>query len=462
MFDLNIDAAVSLHDSACDETSPTTTTTFLAADDSGASSSVVNVPIVAAANDEESNSSSSPSGTTPHNTLKFSILNCTDVIQIVDDEEDEVLMTRRPFPVPKKEPFSLPAARPAQQWLKLSVPEAAVGPVKIGVYNNKGGQQQQVKKKSRRGPRSRSSQYRGVTFYKRTGRWESHIWDCGKQVYLGGFDTAHAAARAYDRAAVKFRGIDADINFHISDYEEDMKQMKNLTKEGFVHILRRQSTGFPRGTSKYRGVTPHKCGCWEAGMGQFLGKKVYDEAAIKCNGLEAVTNFERSPYEGKISMAAKDGGGGDNLDLNLWISPASDGLQEIGDSKTSRAYCTASEPPNGKRLKVESSFNAPDGLITASQDYSARTRRYSGFGPNNEERARKMRPEGIPLPGLSNWRWKMHCDGVMNSMPLFSCAASSGFSTTTTYSTTILSSNNQNKIVHTSTFQHPPTTLDYN
>jgi AP2-like factor, euAP2 lineage len=31
-------------------------------------------------------------------------------------------------------------------------------------------------KKTRRGPRSRSSQYRGVTFYRRTGRWESHIW----------------------------------------------------------------------------------------------------------------------------------------------------------------------------------------------------------------------------------------------------------------------------------------------
>ena len=34
----------------------------------------------------------------------------------------------------------------------------------------------QRSKKSRRGPRSRSSQYRGVTFYRRTGRWESHIW----------------------------------------------------------------------------------------------------------------------------------------------------------------------------------------------------------------------------------------------------------------------------------------------
>lgn len=50
-------------------------------------------------------------------------------------------------------------------------------------------------------------------------------------------------------------------------------QMKNLTKEEFVHILRRQSTGFSRGSSKYRGVTLHKCGRWEARMGQFLGKK---------------------------------------------------------------------------------------------------------------------------------------------------------------------------------------------
>ncbi|KAH1202606.1 Floral homeotic protein APETALA 2 [Glycine max] len=131
----------------------------------------------------------------------------------------------------------------------------------------------QPMKKSRRGPRSRSSQYRGVTFYRRTGRWESHIWDCGKQVYLGGFDTAHAAARAYDRAAIKFRGVEADINFNIEDYEDDLKQMSNLTKEEFVHVLRRQSTGFPRGSSKYRGVTLHKCGRWEARMGQFLGKK---------------------------------------------------------------------------------------------------------------------------------------------------------------------------------------------
>ena len=32
--------------------------------------------------------------------------------------------------------------------------------------------------------------------------------------------------RAYDRAAIKFRGTDADINFTVSDYDEDIKQVR--------------------------------------------------------------------------------------------------------------------------------------------------------------------------------------------------------------------------------------------
>ncbi|CAN0874925.1 Ethylene-responsive transcription factor RAP2-7 [Linum grandiflorum] len=356
----------------------------------------------------------------------------------VDNEEADVVVTKDFFPVSLEKlesggGYVFPAENaPPGKWIDLTFDRQEE--IASGGRGNGGAvrvmhQVSQHVKKSRRGPRSRSSQYRGVTFYRRTGRWESHIWDCGKQVYLGGFDTAHAAARAYDRAAIKFRGVDADINFSLGDYEEDMKQMKNLAKEEFVHILRRQSTGFSRGSSKYRGVTLHKCGRWEARMGQFLGKKAYDKAAINCNGREAVTNFDPSTYVGEMPSDSRIEGSGHNLNLNLAISPSlavcsmeTGGQLPFQPGPMGLRLCSRHSTMENPMAKMvgDPNFN---GLERTTDHAMPLTGAYGTFFPSEERSREKI----IGGEASSKSAWKMHVP-----MALFptaaAAAASSGFS----------------------------------
>ncbi|PWA44083.1 AP2/ERF domain-containing protein [Artemisia annua] len=281
----------------------------------------------------------------------------------------------------------------------------------------------QKMKKGRRGPRSRSSQYRGVTFYRRTGRWESHIWDSGKQLYLGGFDTAHAAARAYDQAAIRFRGANADINFNVNDYHEGLKQLKNLTKEEFVYVIRRQSTRLSRGNSKYRGVALHKCGRWEARMGHFLGEKAYDKAAIKCYGREAVTNFEASSYEAATTPSTKSGDNIQYMDLNLGIAPptflndTSRSFHQInhilGDSY--EAGRTRIDPTTSMTLRTQKPFLHPPDRSSATSCF------FPVYQGTTLQRSKEVN---------SSLDWSRQVHGPYsgaNSASPFSAAASSGF-----------------------------------
>lgn len=284
-------------------------------------------------------------------------------------------------------------------------------------------------KKSRRGPRSKSSQYRGVTFYRRTGRWESHIWDCGKQVYLGGFDTAHAAARAYDRAAVKFRGLEADINFVISDYEEDLKQMANLSKEEVVQVLRRQSSGFSRNNSKYQGVALHKIGGWGAQREQLNGNMVYDKAtATKWNGREAASLIE--PHASRIIPEAANS----KLDLNLGISLS------LGDSpkqNLNNIVC-------GRNSKMEnhmaaSTCDTPFNFLKRGPDHLINRHVHPSAFFSSMERTPKegFMPRSSQSFPARTWQAQDQSSGgtatTATALPLLSNAASSGFSHSATH-----------------------------
>ncbi|KAB5519512.1 hypothetical protein DKX38_023831 [Salix brachista] len=138
----------------------------------------------------------------------------------------------------------------------------------------------------------RSSIYRGVTRHRWTGRYEAHLWDKstwnhnqnkkGKQglprsptpLYLcnavmGAYDDEEAAARAYDLAALKYWGPGTLINFPVTDYKRDLEEMQNVSREEYLASLRRKSSGFSRGLSKYRALSSR----WDSSCSRMPGSE---------------------------------------------------------------------------------------------------------------------------------------------------------------------------------------------
>ncbi|KAK9921796.1 hypothetical protein M0R45_030292 [Rubus argutus] len=162
---------------------------------------------------------------------------------------------------------------------------------------------------------NRSSIYRGVTRHE-NGRCEAFVWDNTdpqETAKTSEFEHEENADRAHDLAALKLWGESAALNFHLSEYEKDLEEMKSYSKKDYFLHIRRNMTGFAKGISNYRGVSKNADNKkWQARLGKcrdidsiYVGTfdtqeeaaRAYDIAAIRVRGWRAMTNFDISKYD---------------------------------------------------------------------------------------------------------------------------------------------------------------------
>lgn len=78
-------------------------------------------------------------------------------------------------------------------------------------------------------PQKGSSIYKGVSWIKDKAKWGARIYLNKKQTHLGNFECEIECAKAYDRAALKYRGEFAHLNFPELK-EEYLKQIWKLLR----------------------------------------------------------------------------------------------------------------------------------------------------------------------------------------------------------------------------------------
>ena len=153
------------------------------------------------------------------------------------------LLSRSAAELFEGEPTDTPVAKRLKLTLQLETTEAVAETPTAHVESPPAGIDA-IAAAATRAPRhkpakeGKRSVYRGIT--KRKRGWEAHVWRGGKQSYLGGYPDEESAARAYDLAVIKIRGMGAETNFPSISYVPELQRLTayELSFEDFVKRLR--------------------------------------------------------------------------------------------------------------------------------------------------------------------------------------------------------------------------------